>query len=78
MAITFDDLMNSLPQHPADSVFSQDGENILCTSEEGINAIADLLESIGYDCPVTGFYDPEEDADGGCIDNHTGFYYVSV
>lgn len=52
------------------------GECILCDDEAKINAVADLLDSMGY-VAVTGYYDPEEDAPDQ-IDCCTGYYYVTV
>lgn len=53
-------------------------ESILCKTEELANAVADFLEALGYDCPVTGNYDLKEAAVDGLVDQFTGLYYVSV
>ena len=54
------------------------GDEILTNSETAADAIADLLESIGFDYVNTGYYDPEEDARDGISDHYTGKWYVSV
>lgn len=56
-----------------------DGAEILSKSKETITAIADLFDRIA-DNPVscTGYYDPTEDEHDECVDEHTGFHYVTL
>ena len=55
-----------------------DGEEILCKTEEAAEYLADFLEDIGFDYVHTGYYDPEEDKRNNEVDDHTGWYYVTV
>ena len=54
------------------------GDEILTLTEEQADRIANLLESLGFDYAITGYYDPKEDARDGIDDNYTGKWYVSV
>lgn len=54
-----------------------DGEQLLTETEELANALADLIDLVD-DCQTTGYYDPEEDAKSGEVDEYTGYYYVSL
>lgn len=54
-----------------------DGEQILCKTEAEADIIADFLEDLGFDCLNTGYYDPVEDEREGCVDNHTGYWYIN-
>ena len=58
--------------------FWTDGEEILCKTEEKASAIADFLEDMGFDYVQNGYYDPEEDKKNNKVDDHTGFWYVSI
>ena len=55
-----------------------DGTEILCETEDMAKIIADMFEYITGETHTTryGYYDPEEDRRDGCVDNHTGWYYV--
>ena len=57
--------------------FWTDGEEILCKTEEQAEAVADFLEDLGFDCLNTGYYDPVEDKREGCVDDHTGYWYIN-
>ena len=54
-----------------------DGEQILCKTEAEVDIIADFLEDLGFDCLNTGYYDPIEDEREGCVDDHTGYWYIN-
>lgn len=58
--------------------FWTDGEEILCKTEKQAEVIADLLEDMGFGLVCTGYYDPKEDEKNNAVDNHTGYWYVSV
>ena len=53
-----------------------DGEVILCKEEKTAELIADILSAAEEDI-CTGYYDPEEDEQDGCVDSYTGLYYIS-
>lgn len=54
-----------------------DGTEIMCAYESTAEFIANILEAISGEKEAhTGYYDPFDDARDGCVDNHTGFYYV--
>ena len=55
-----------------------DGEEILCKTEEAAEHLADFLEDLGFDSVRTGYYDPEEDQRNNEVNDHTGWYYVTV
>lgn len=55
-----------------------DGEEILCKSENAAEHLANFLEDIGFDMVHTGYYDPEEDQKNNEVNDHTGWYYVSI
>ena len=55
-----------------------DGEEILCCTEEAAEHLANFLEDIGFDCVMTGSYDPAEDEAFGTVDDHTGYWYVTI
>ena len=55
-----------------------DGEEILTETEEQADRIATLLEGLGFDYVMTGYYDPKEDASDGIDDDYTGKWYVTV
>ena len=57
--------------------FWADGEEILCKTEEQAEAVADFLEDLGFECLNTGYYDPAEDERDGCVDDHTGYWYIN-
>lgn len=54
------------------------GDEILTLTEEQADRIANLLESLGFDYAITGYYDPKEDARDGIDDDYTGKWYVTV
>lgn len=55
-----------------------DGEQLLTETEELANALADLIDLVDDCQTITGYYDPEEDAKSGEVDEYTGYYYVSL
>lgn len=64
---------------PEDRKIWCDGEEILSKDENVISAIADLIDMIANTAiSCTGYYDPAEDERDGCVDEHTGYYYVTV
>lgn len=58
--------------------FWTDGEEILCRTENQAESIADFLEDMGFDYVQTGYYDPIIDERNNEIDDHTGYWYVSI
>ncbi len=58
-------------------IYCIEGGYIICETEPQANAIADLLNIVGYRAE-TGHFDPLEDQAKGCIDELTGHWYVSV
>lgn len=78
----FEDFCKALLLEPSEKIWS-DGEEILCNSSDGAEAIADLLEILyrSEDSNIvvnTGYYDPAEDMESGEENDHTGWYYVHV
>ena len=79
----FDTLRDALPDTPPDRdngdtyCIWQYGDKILCSTESQANALADMLDAVGYTA-VTGYYDPDEDTESGLCDAATGWYYVDV
>ena len=66
----------------SDEEIWSDGDEILCRTQDGANAIADLLYQL-YQIHnsqsveiITGYYDPKEDK--GPKDRYTGWYYVNI
>jgi hypothetical protein len=82
----FKEIVERLPKEPYDySTINPKkyriwtcGDEILCKSEAIADAIADLLEAMGYEDVTTGYYDPEEDAKHNEVDRLTGWHWVSV
>lgn len=58
--------------------FWTDGEEILCRTETQVESVADFLEDMGFDYVQTGYYNPEEDKRNNEIDDHTGYWYISI
>ena len=73
-------IAGTLPRHPSDKVdlWYDGGDYILCRTEEHANALADWLDVHGGYCSATGYFDPAEDEKDGCVDDHTGWWYVAV
>ena len=72
------DLVSALPDHPGDDNSHFWGQDtIMADSEERANAVADLLDAMGYTA-FTGNYDPDEDNKNNVVDDCTGWYYISV
>lgn len=74
-------IVNFLPGY-LDTIWS-DGEEILVTTEDAANKIADaiklLYQSQGEDILVnTGYYNLEEDKRDNVEDKYTGYWYVSI
>ena len=61
-------------KHP---VLWTNGEVLLSNDCAAANAVADILDACGY-YSSTGYYDPIEDANSGCTDECTGFWYIDV
>ena len=55
-----------------------DGEEILCKTEDQAEALADFLEDVGFDYIQTGYYNPEDDKRNNEVNDHTGYWYVSI
>lgn len=73
----FDAVGGTQPQDGTD-IWS-DGEKILSRSEDTITVIADLFDRIANNAvSCTGYYNPDEDRRDGCMDDHTGYYYVTL
>lgn len=53
------------------------GDKLLTPSLEVANVVADWLDELGA-CAVTGYYDPEEDAQSGMTDECTGNWYIDI
>ncbi len=71
-------LTAALPSEPTEGKFFwSNGDKILSKDEDKLNAVADLLDDMGYSA-VTGFYDPKEDEDAGQVDSLTGYHYLDV
>ena len=71
-----------LMEQPSERIRT-DGEDILCSTSDGAETIADLLEALyqkdGHDVKVsTGYSDPIEDQRTGETDDHSGWYYVTI
>ena len=76
-------IVERLPDNHECSIWSLDGDEILCKTEGGAEAVADLIEylykSQGEDVVAkTGHYDPEEDERNGMLDARTGWWYVLI
>lgn len=69
------DRLPSIEEATESDVFFTNGEEILSTDEAKLNALADMLDGMGYTA-VTGFYEPVPE--GEPEDGLTGFFYLSV
>lgn len=58
--------------------FWTDGEDILCNTEQEADNLANFLEDLGFDIVHTGYYNPDDDEKSGEVDDHTGYWYVSI
>ena len=83
----WNDIIEKLPHNPPakglenDCPVWTDGSEILCRSEWLAMTIADVIDSLlgmqkGEYYLHYHYYDPEEDEREGCIDSHTGWWYV--
>ena len=78
----FQSLCASL-SHEAKGEVWTDGEEILCRTKAGADMLVAILSQmysnrgISFDYS-TGYYDPEEDERSGEVDNHTGWWYVTI
>lgn len=71
-------LIGQLPHEDA-RIWSCNGDEILCETEQTAETIADFFDAIyGFPTVNTGYYDPEEDARNGETDASTGYYYVTI
>ena len=52
------------------------GGEILSTSENNIEQLANYYERVYNAKPITGYYDPTEDERDNCVDEYTGNYYL--
>jgi hypothetical protein len=72
---------DNLRDYSDEEVWS-DGDEILCRTQDGANAIADLLYQLyqihnSQSVEITiGYYDPKEDK--GREDRYTGWYYITI
>lgn len=75
----FEAVASSLSSKPGDGIdfWYDGGDDILCRTEAQASAMADWLDRYGYDA-VTGYFDPAEDKQQNCVDEFTGWYYVTV
>lgn len=78
----FYEIANRLRDYSEGDVWSS-GYEILCKTEDGANALADMFETLyaTHDEDVlvnTGYYDPEEDARNNEVDRYTGWWYVNI
>ena len=81
--ITFNEICNQLPKEPhylygRSTIIWAVEDEILCDDKDVAEIVADILEHMGFDEVNTGYYDPEEDAISGEVDNHTGWWYVDI
>lgn len=77
MKTPFELFMETIPKNPEipGRVWT-DGTEILCLTEDDAKAIADTVEIL-YDVDAhIGYYDPREDENENCVDDHTGWWYV--
>lgn len=75
----FQMLADALPAVPGDDddMWYDCGDDILCRTADIADALADWLDEHGYDS-VTGYFDPADDEREDCVDQLTGWYYVTV
>lgn len=65
------------PKPPIEVDVWTDGTEILCRTEELARMIADALDAVTGEAESHySYYDPEEDERDGCVDDHTGWWYV--
>ena len=58
--------------------YDSDKDEIMCRTEELANIIANIIEGISGEKEAhTGYFDPEEDERDNCVDENTGWYYVT-
>lgn len=57
--------------------FWTDGTDILCKTEEEAKGVANFLQDMGFDSVSTGYYDPVQDERDGCVDDKTGYWFIS-
>ena len=76
--MVMDTICELLPKTNEYRIWS-DGEDILVENEQLAEHIADFIDAIyGEKVCATGYYDPEVDGEMGCVNDHTGFYYVHI
>lgn len=76
---TIEHLCSYLQSAEDTNSFWFDGEEILCRKESQAEALADFFEDLyAYPAIVTGYYDPAEDERNGEVNDHTGWYYVTI
>ena len=78
----FREIAKSLRDYSEGSVWSS-GYEILCRTEEGADALADMFETLyaeqGEEVLInTGYYDPVEDERNNEVDSFTGWWYVNI
>ena len=72
-------MVSHLPASPGDDAdMWYDGKDILCRTEEIADALMAWMEEHGIGLPCSGYYDPEEDEREDCLDDHTGWWYVTM
>lgn len=78
----FKEIANRLRDYSEGPVWSS-GYEILCQTEDGASALADLFETLyatqgEYVLVNTGYYDPIEDEKNNEVDSFTGWWYVNI
>lgn len=73
-----DAIMELLPKEPDPGRFWCNGEEILTSTENEAECLADFFDQLyGEGTVNTGYYDPEEDKRNNEVDKYTGYYYVN-
>ena len=78
----FQEIADNLRDYSEGEVWSS-GDEILCRTQEGCDAIADLLFQLyvsqdEFVSIKTGLYDAEEDKRQGELDRFSGWYYIDI
>lgn len=76
---TIEHLCSYLPLAEDTNSFWFDGDEILCRKERQAEALADFFDDLyAYPTVSTGYYDPVVDERNGEVNDHTGWYYVTI
>lgn len=78
----FQKIADNLRDYSEGEVWSS-GDEILCRTKEGIDAIADLFFQLysnqNNNVNInTGYYDIDEDTQNGELDRFSGWYYINI